>query len=75
MSRADYFILQDGPQWKVRLNGEDCSFQTQADAMRAAIDAAHAAGRAGVDAQVLVQGYSGFWRPECTYGRDLYSPN
>jgi hypothetical protein len=74
MSRADYFILQDGPQWKVRFNGEDCTFQTQADAMRAAIDAAHAAGRAGVDAQVLVQGYSGCWWTEWTYRRDIYPP-
>jgi hypothetical protein len=73
MSRAEYFVLQDGPHWKVRLDGQDCSFQTQSDAVKAAIDAAHAAGRAGLDAQVLVQGYSGFWRPEWTYGRDLYS--
>jgi hypothetical protein len=74
MSRAEYFVLRDGYRWKVRLNGEDCSFQTQSEAMKAAIDAAQAAGRAGLDAQVLVQGYSGFWQSEWTYGRDLYSP-
>jgi hypothetical protein len=73
MSRAEYLVLQDGLQWKVRLNGEDCAFETQSDAMTAAIDAANAAGRAGLDAQVLVQGHSGHWRSEWTYGRDLYS--
>jgi hypothetical protein len=74
MSRAEYFVLQVGSQWKVRLNGEDCPFQTQSEAMKAAIDAAHAAGRAGLDAKVLVQGHSGLWQPEWTYGHDLYSP-
>lgn len=74
MSRADYFVLQDGLQWKVRLNGEDCTFPSQADAMRAAIDAAHAAGRAGIDAQVLVKGYSGCWWTEWAYRRDIRPP-
>jgi hypothetical protein len=71
MSRADYFISQDGPRWKVSLYGDDCTFQTQSDAIRTAVDAADAAGRAGLDAQVLVQGHSGRWRAEWIYGHDL----
>jgi hypothetical protein len=74
MARAQYFVLKDGAAWKVRHNDKDVSYATQAAAMKAAVDAAHAAGKAGHDTQVLVQGRDGKWQTEWTYGNDPYPP-
>jgi hypothetical protein len=74
MARAHYYILHESGSWKIKHEGKDYHYATQADAMRAAVDAAHEAGRAGHDAQVLVQGRDGKWQTEWTYGRDPYPP-
>lgn len=74
MSRAQYFILSDQGRWKIRYEGKDYLYSTQRDAMKAAVDAAHNAGRKGYDAQVLIQGQDGQWRAEWTYGNDPYPP-
>lgn len=74
MARAIYYVLKAGDQWKIRHDDKDYPYRTQADAMRAAVDAAHKAGRDGHDAQVLVQGRDGKWQTEWTYGDDPYPP-
>lgn len=75
MARAHYYVLKDGTEWKIRHNDKDYKYTTQADAMKAAVDAAHLSGRSGHDAQVLVQGRDGKWQTEWTYGHDPYPPN
>ncbi|HEU4357295.1 MAG TPA: DUF2188 domain-containing protein [Xanthobacteraceae bacterium] len=49
-------------------------YRTQADAIRAALDTAHKAGKNGHGAQVLVQGQNNQFRTEWTYGNDPYPP-
>lgn len=74
MARAKYYVLSNAGAWKVRFEEQDFHYRTQLEAMRAAVDAAHQSGRNGHDAQVLVQGQSGQWRAEWTYGHDPYPP-
>jgi hypothetical protein len=74
MARAHYYVLSNKGAWKVQLDGKDFPFETQKEAMRAAVDAANASGEGGHDAQVLVQGQDGKWRTEWTYGHDPYPP-
>jgi hypothetical protein len=71
---AQYFIVRDQGQWKIRLNGVPHSgpYATQRDAICAAVDAAHEVGRSGSDAQVLLRDQ---FRVEYTYGKDPYPPN
>ena len=74
MARIHYYVLSNGGRWKVRHNEKDYDYDTQAAAMRAAVDAAHTSGKTGHDAQVLVQGRDGQWQTEWTYGNDPYPP-
>jgi hypothetical protein len=74
MARLHYYVLRDGTGWKIRHNDNDYHYDTQADAMKAAVDAAHQAGLKGHDAQVLIQGRDGKWQTEWTYGHDPYPP-
>ena len=62
-------------EWKVKHNGRHSHpYDTQADAISSAIDAAHAAHREGGLSQVLVQGQDLLFRTELTYGKDPYPP-
>lgn len=74
MARAQYFVLSAQGGWKVQHNDKDYPYNTQRDAMKAAVDAAHSSGQEGHDAQVLIQGQNGQWRAEWTYGHDPYPP-
>jgi hypothetical protein len=75
MARAQYYVVLDQGQWKVSFEGKHHGvFDTQAKAIRTAVDWAHAAGQKGHDAQVLVQGRDSKWRAEWTYGHDPYPP-
>lgn len=74
MARAQYYVLSDGGTWKIRHNGKDYPYRTQSEAIKEAVETANRAGREGHDAQVLVQGQSGQWRTEWTYGNDPYPP-
>ncbi|CFX09478.1 conserved protein of unknown function [Candidatus Filomicrobium marinum] len=75
MARNQYFVVLHDGQWKISFNQKHFGpFNTQADAIRAAVDAAHSAGRNGKDAQVLVQGRDNRFRTEWTYGNDPYPP-
>lgn len=75
MARAQYFVVLHQGQWKISFNGEHYGpYASQKEASDAAVHAAHAAGRQGHDAQVLVQGVNNQFRTEWTYGHDPYPP-
>ena len=74
MALAYYYVLSDGPQWKVRHGQKDYLYKTESAALKAAIVAAHQSGKDGHAAQVFVQGRDGKWRAEWTYGYDPYPP-
>lgn len=76
MARAQYYVVNHQGQWKITLDGVHYGpYQTQAAAIRAAVDAAHKAGGQGHSgAQVLVQGVNNQFRTEWTYGNDPYPP-
>jgi Uncharacterized protein conserved in bacteria (DUF2188) len=57
MDRDQYFVVLHKGEWKIKHNGRHSHpYETQADAIRSAIEAAHAAHREGGLSQVLVQG-------------------
>ncbi|MFO1091587.1 MAG: DUF2188 domain-containing protein [Hyphomicrobiales bacterium] len=67
--------LPVGDQWNVMRDGNTVAhFLTQQDAIRSAVDHAHLKGKAGHDAQVIVQGNDGHIHTEWTYGHDPYPP-
>jgi hypothetical protein len=75
VSRAAYYVVLHQGQWKINFNDQHHGpYQTQAAAIRAAVDAAHKSGQNGHDAQVLIQGRDNQFRTEWTYGRDPYPP-
>ena len=56
MAVEQYFILQDNNEWKISFNGKHYGpYDTQQDAIEAAIDAAYAMGDIGIEAEVVVQ--------------------
>jgi hypothetical protein len=70
MARAIYYVLSAGGGWKVRLGDKDTAFDTQSQAIDAAVAAARKSHANGHDSQVLVQRENGQWRSEWTYGND-----
>lgn len=77
MARAHYYVVDHDNQWKISHEGKHYGpYPTQQAAIKAAVDAAHTAGKAGHDAQVLVQRGDGTnqFRTEWTYGHDPYPP-
>lgn len=74
MSRTIYYVLSASNRWKIRHNEKDYHYDTQREAIQAAVNAAHSSGNKGWDAQVLVQRENGQWRTEWTYGHDPYPP-
>ncbi|MBO0947507.1 DUF2188 domain-containing protein [Fibrella forsythiae] len=75
MARVVYYVVTSGNKWKVIYNSKDYGpYDTQAKAIKVAVDAAHGAGENGHDAQVRVQGADSQWRTEWTYGNDPYPP-
>jgi len=69
-----YVVLHRG-EWRVRHGDTHFgAYGTQKPAIRKAVDLAHAVGKVGLDAQVLVQGEDHKWRIEWTYGDDPYPP-
>jgi hypothetical protein len=67
-----YIVFRDQGQWAVK---KDCvhygPYPTQRDAIRAAVEAAHAAGLKGLDGQVVLQDQL---KIEWTYEKDPYPP-
>ena len=75
MARAHYVVVSHQGNWKVSHGGKHLGpYKTQAEAVLAAVDAAHKAGQQGHEAQVIVQGTAGSFRTEWTYGDDPYPP-
>jgi hypothetical protein len=75
MARAQYIVVLHNNEWKVSFEGKHYGpYATQAAAIRTAVDSAHKAGKAGQDAQVLIQGKDNKFRTEWTYGNDPYPP-
>lgn len=75
MARAQYFVVLHEGQWKIKYNDKHFGpYQTQAAAIRVAVDTAQKSGQQGHDAQVLVQGQNHQFRTEWTYGNDPYPP-
>ena len=74
MAAEQYFILQDNNEWKISFNDKHYGpYDTQQDAIEAAIDSAYAMGNIGIDAQVLVQDAEHRFRTEWAYPRDFYT--
>jgi hypothetical protein len=75
MARAQYIVVLHQGSWKISHNGNHYGpYNTQREAIKSAVEAAHQAGRQGHDAQVLVQGTDNKFRTEWTYGNDPYPP-
>lgn len=75
MARAQYFVVLHEDEWKISFDGKRYGpYSTQALAIRDAVEAAHASGEKGHDAQVLIQGRDNKFRTEWTYGNDPYPP-
>ena len=73
MAHTNYVVVRDQGQWKISLNGVHYGpYQTQRDAVRAAVEAAHEAGRKGLSGQVLLRDQVSI---EWTHGKDPYPPN
>ena len=75
MNRLQYFVVIHNGEWKISFEGKHYGpYNTQSSAIRAAVDAAHEAGKNGRDSQVLVQNQQAQFRTEWTYGHDPYPP-
>jgi hypothetical protein len=75
MARIQYFVTLHQDQWHVVWNDKRHGpYPNQKAAIKAAVDAAHKDGKAGKNAQVLVQGADHKFRTEWTYGNDPYPP-
>jgi len=75
MARTQFIVVKHEGEWKINTDGKrSAPYRTQKEAIRAAVDAAHKAGREGRDSQVLIQGEDNAFRTEWTYGNDPYPP-
>jgi len=73
MPRAQYFVTHQKGEWKIRVGYRYTRpYASKREALRAAIDFAERDGRAGRDAQVLIQGAGRMFRAAWVYGRDPY---
>ena len=75
MARQQYTVVLHKDEWKIVHDGKHHGpFQTQKEAIAKAVDLAHAEGKNGHDAQVVIQGEDNRFRTEWTYGNDPYPP-
>ena len=70
--RADCFVTPRAGRWKLILEYGERSYEALGEAIEAAVEAAHAAGKSGCAAKVFLQTPDGIWRPVWTYGLDPY---
>jgi hypothetical protein len=72
MAAEQYFIVLHNNEWKISFKDKHYGpYDTQNEAIEAAIDAAHAMGEIGIDAQVLVEGTDHKLRTEWSYGQNF----
>jgi hypothetical protein len=71
---AEYLITPSAGKWKLILEYGERSYEAMGEAIEAAIEAAHAAGKSGCAARVLLQAAGGTWEPVWTFGVDPYPP-
>jgi len=75
MPDARYFIVQHNDEWAIKFNDEEYGpYKSKSEAMLFAIDAAQKLGEYGEQAEVVLMGEDGHFRPEWTFGRDPYPP-
>ena len=75
MPQARYFVVRTEDAWVIRYADEEFGpYQSQAEAMLFAIDAAQKLGEHGENSEVCLMGENGHFRPEWAYGRDAYPP-
>ena len=77
MPRFRYFVVKSGTNWEIKFDGQTERFlyQTQAQAMQAAKEAARANwDNHGRPSEVTIQGTDGQWRASDTYGNDPNPP-
>jgi hypothetical protein len=71
MGQARYFIVQEDDEWLIKFKDEEYGpYQTHAEAMLFAVDAAQKLGNRGETAEVCVVGENGHFRPEWVYGQN-----
>jgi hypothetical protein len=72
MTPEQYLIVLHNNEWKIIFKEKHYGpYDTQGEAIEAAIDAAYAMGEIGIDAQVLVQEADNKLRIEWAYGQSI----
>jgi hypothetical protein len=72
MAAEQYIILLHNDEWKISFKDKLYGpFDSERDAVEAAIDAAYAMGEIGIDAQVIVQDPELKLRTEWEYGQNF----
>ena len=73
MVAEQYIILLHNNEWKISFKDKLYGpYDTQQDAIDAAIDCAYAMGEIGIDTEVLVQDAGQKFRTAWSYGPDFY---
>ena len=72
MASEQYFIIFENNEWKISFKDKHYGpYPNQQEAIEAAVDAAHAMGAIGIDAQVLTQDAENNLKTEWTYGQNF----
>jgi hypothetical protein len=72
MAAEQYFIVLHNNEWKISFKEKHYGpYVNQGEAIEAALDAAHAMGEIGIDAQVLVQEADHKLRTEWAFGQSI----
>jgi hypothetical protein len=63
MLKIEFFIVPEGPTWKVRFHDQDSTpYETLQEAIEAAIEEARGCRKLGLSAEVFVPQAQGCWR-------------
>ena len=72
MVPEQYFIIYENNEWKISFKDKHYGpYPDQQEAIEAAVDAAHAMGAIGIDAQVLTQDADNNLKTEWSYGQNF----
>ena len=75
MPHTRYIVVQHKDEWLIKLGDEEYGpYDSQAEAMLFAIDAAQKLGAQGENTQVGSMDEHGRFRPKWSYGKDPYPP-